>query len=187
MRLSLRSSAIGEDSDTSFAGQYTSVLGVGLEGILDAYRQVVASLYSPQAIVYRRRNGLLDEDAEMAVLVQEMLDPLVSGVMYTRDPLGGMGGPLLVSAVYGLGLGLVDGTVTPDVYTVARDSTPANQDRAGRQGHAAGARASGQPARGCPPGAGHLSGSSSAQAEELPGWAYPWKRHSAAPRMWSGP
>ncbi|MFH1034441.1 MAG: PEP/pyruvate-binding domain-containing protein [Pseudomonadota bacterium] len=118
--LSLRSSAIGEDSDTSFAGQYTSVLGVGPEGILDAYRQVVASLFSPQAIVYRRKNGLLDEDAEMAVLAQEMLDPLVSGVMYTRDPLGGMEGPLLVSAVYGLGLGLVDGTVTPDVYTVAR-------------------------------------------------------------------
>jgi pyruvate,water dikinase len=120
--LSLRSSAIGEDSDTSFAGQYTSVLGVGPEGILDAYRRVVASLFSPQAIVYRRKNGLLDEDAEMAVLAQEMLDPLVSGVMYTRDPLGGMEGPLLVSAVYGLGLGLVDGTVTPDVYTVARDS-----------------------------------------------------------------
>ena len=122
--LSLRSSAIGEDSDTSFAGQYTSVLGVGPEGILDAYRQVVASLYSPQAIVYRRKNGLLDEDAEMAVLAQEMLDPQVSGVMYTRDPLGGMEGPLLVSAVYGLGLGLVDGTVTPDVYTVARDPGP---------------------------------------------------------------
>ncbi|MBI5523205.1 MAG: phosphoenolpyruvate synthase [Desulfarculus sp.] len=122
--LSLRSSAIGEDSDTSFAGQYTSVLGVWPEDILNAYRRVVASLYSPQAFVYRSKNGLLNEDAEMAVLAQEMLDPLVSGVMYTRDPLGGQVGPLLVSAVYGLGLGLVDGTVTPDVFTVARQPSP---------------------------------------------------------------
>lgn len=122
--VSLRSSAIGEDSDTSFAGQYTSVLGVRPGGLAQAYRQVVASLYSPQAIVYRRQNGLLDQDAEMAVLVQVMLDPAVSGVMYTRDPLAGDEGPLLVSAVYGLGLGLVDGTVTPDVYSVERADPP---------------------------------------------------------------
>ncbi len=124
INLSLRSSAIGEDSDTSFAGQYTSVLGVGPDGILDAYREVVASLYSPQAIVYRRKNGLRDEDAEMAVAAQVMLDPVVSGVMYSRDPLRGQSGPLLVSAVYGLGLGLVDGSVTPDTYHVQREPAP---------------------------------------------------------------
>ncbi len=124
MSLSLRSSSIGEDTDTSFAGQYTSVLGVAPGGLMEAYRQVVASLYSPQAIVYRRKNGLLDQDAEMAVLAQEMLEPAVSGVMYTRDPLGGQAGPLLISAVYGLGLGLVDGTVTPDTYTVERGQPP---------------------------------------------------------------
>lgn len=119
-RLSLRSSAVGEDSETSFAGQYTSVLGVGPEEIEDAYRQVVASLYSPQAIMYRRKNGLKDEDAEMAVLAQELLEPEVSGVMYSRDPLGGGRGQLIISAVYGLGLGLVDGSVTPDIHRVDR-------------------------------------------------------------------
>jgi pyruvate,water dikinase len=123
-RVSLRSSAIGEDSETSFAGQYTSVLGVEPDDVLAAYREVVASLYSPQAIVYRRKNGMRDEDAEMAVLAQRMLEPTVSGVMYTRDPLLGDKGPLLISAVYGLGLGLVDGSVTPDVFTVSRQGEP---------------------------------------------------------------
>ncbi|MFH1058470.1 MAG: PEP/pyruvate-binding domain-containing protein [Pseudomonadota bacterium] len=118
--LSLRSSAVGEDSETSFAGQYTSVLGVGPAELEAAYRQVLTSLYSPQAIMYRRKNGLKDEDAEMAVLAQELLDPVVSGVLYTRDPLAGSSGQLIISAVYGLGLGLVDGSVTPDVYRVAR-------------------------------------------------------------------
>lgn len=118
--LSLRSSAVGEDTETSFAGQYTSVLGVRPEGMEDAYRQVVASLYSPQAIMYRRKNGLKDEDAEMAVLAQELLAPEVSGVMYSRDPLGGGRGQLIISAVYGLGLGLVDGSVTPDIHRLDR-------------------------------------------------------------------
>ncbi|MFZ5584387.1 MAG: PEP/pyruvate-binding domain-containing protein [Thermodesulfobacteriota bacterium] len=122
--LSLRSSAVGEDSETSFAGQYTSVLGVGPGELERAYRQVLASLYSPQAIMYRRKNGLKDEDAEMAVLAQELLDPVVSGVLYTRDPLDGRADELIISAVYGLGLGLVDGTVTPDVYRVARGQPP---------------------------------------------------------------
>ncbi len=124
VKLSLRSSAIGEDSETSFAGQYTSVLGVSADEVLTAYREVVASLYSPQAIVYRRKNGMRDEDAEMAVLAQRMLEPTVSGVMYTRDPLQGEQGPLLISAVYGLGLGLVDGSVTPDVFSVHRRGEP---------------------------------------------------------------
>jgi pyruvate,water dikinase len=122
IRLSLRSSAIGEDSEVSFAGQYTSRLGVEYQNVLDAYREVVASLYSPQAIIYRRKNSMRDEDAEMAVLVQGMLAPTVSGVMYTRDPLLGDKGPLLISAVYGLGLGGVDGSITPDIFTVSRQA-----------------------------------------------------------------
>lgn len=120
LNLSLRSSAVGEDSELSFAGQYRSVLNVAPNGVLEAYREVLASLYEPQAIVYRRRHDLRDEDAEMAVLVLTMLDPTVSGVMYTRDPRQGSQGPLLINAVYGLGQGLVEGAVTPDVYTVSR-------------------------------------------------------------------
>ncbi|MEW6266406.1 MAG: PEP/pyruvate-binding domain-containing protein [Thermodesulfobacteriota bacterium] len=123
-RLSLRSSALGEDSETSFAGQYVSVLNVPREKIMEAYREVVASLYEPQAVVYRRRNDLKDEDAEMAVLVMPMLDSKVAGVMYTRDPRQGENGPLLINSVYGLGRGLVEGALNPDVYAVSREERP---------------------------------------------------------------
>ncbi|MCB2185247.1 MAG: hypothetical protein KQJ78_02435 [Deltaproteobacteria bacterium] len=130
--LSFRSSAVGEDTDTSCAGLYHSELGVRPGEAAWAYRQVLASLYTHQAIVYRRRGHLSEEDAEMAVVVQPLLAPLASGVMYTTDPLGDGRGLLLISAVYGLGLGLVDGSLNPDTYGLERagivrlvESTPA--------------------------------------------------------------
>jgi pyruvate,water dikinase len=124
IRFSVRSSAIGEDSDVSFAGQYRTVLNVPPGEVIQAYLQVVASLYEPQAVVYRRQIGWRDEDAEMAVLVLIMLDPVVSGVMYTRDPRFAGDGPTLINAVFGLGRGLVEGTLTPDEYRVGRNGTP---------------------------------------------------------------
>ncbi|MCF8034903.1 MAG: hypothetical protein K9K66_17100 [Desulfarculaceae bacterium] len=118
--LSLRSSAVGEDTSSSFAGLYRSVLQVPPGGVCEAYRQVAAALYSPEAVIYRRQRGLQDQDAEMAVLVQPMLAPLASGVMYTTDPLRGGRGCLLVSAVRGLGAKLVDGSADPDLYCLER-------------------------------------------------------------------
>jgi pyruvate,water dikinase len=118
--LSLRSSALAEDTHTSFAGLYTSRLGVPPDDAPAAYLAVLASLYSPQALAYRQRHGLSDLDAEMAVLVQVMVEPAVSGVLYTTDPLGGGNGPAVISAVPGLGLALVNGSLDADVYTVER-------------------------------------------------------------------
>ena len=123
-RLSFRSSAVGEDSSRSFAGLYMSLLEVPSENAATAYRQVLAALYAPEAVAYRRRQGLLDQDAEMAVLVQPMLDPVSSGVVYTTDPLAGGRGPLLVSAVPGLGSSLVDGSRDPDLFMVTREHPP---------------------------------------------------------------
>ncbi|MCB2193946.1 MAG: pyruvate, phosphate dikinase, partial [Deltaproteobacteria bacterium] len=122
--LSLRSSAVGEDTQSSFAGLYRSLLGVPPGQAADAYRSVVAALYAPEAVVYRRRRGLLDQDAEMAVLVQAMVEPKASGVMYTTDPLGGGKGPLLISAIRGLGQSLVEGSVDPDLYRLERGHPP---------------------------------------------------------------
>ena len=96
---------VGEDSSRSFAGLYRSILGVAPENAPKAYREVVAALYAPEAVTYRRIEGLLDQDAEMAVLVQPMLAPVSSGVVYTTDPLAGGRGPLLVSAGAGPGRG----------------------------------------------------------------------------------
>lgn len=122
--ISLRSSAVGEDTQSSFAGLYRSMLGVPPDQAAQAYRAVVAALYASEAVVYRRQRGLLDQDAEMAVLVQAMVEPKTSGVMYTTDPLGGGKGPLLISAVRGLGQALVDGSVDPDLYRLERSHPP---------------------------------------------------------------
>ncbi|MFH2128716.1 MAG: PEP/pyruvate-binding domain-containing protein, partial [Pseudomonadota bacterium] len=142
--ISLRSSAVGEDTQSSFAGLYRSLLGVPPDQAASAYRAVVAALYAPEAVVYRRRRGLLDQDAEMAVLVQAMVEPKASGVMYTTDPLGGGKGPLLISAVRGLGQSLVDGSVDPDLYRLERRHPPLLLEYAsGGQGESLGLDAEG--------------------------------------------
>jgi len=84
----VRSSAAHEDSETSFAGQYVTELNVGKKHLLEAVKKVYASKYSPKALYYRVDNGLSDAETPMAVLVVEMLDAAVSGVIYTGDPAG---------------------------------------------------------------------------------------------------
>lgn len=117
--LAVRSSAVGEDGDLTFAGQFTSVMGVGRDALIDAYKEVLASKYSPRAIDYRVRNGLLDSDTPMAVLVQEVIPAQVSGVLYTRDLAVPEADLSVIYAVTGLGETLVSGEVTPEVVSVS--------------------------------------------------------------------
>lgn len=74
VRLAMRSSAVGEDTRSSFAGQYKTVLNVGEDDILDAYKTVIASKYSPEALYYRISYGLSDFETPMAVLALEMIN-----------------------------------------------------------------------------------------------------------------
>jgi len=121
--LAVRSSAVGEDGEVSFAGQYTSILNVPPAGLVDAYKQVVASKYSASALSYRLHHGLEDLDTPMAALVIQMVQPRLSGVLYTADPLSGDLDAILVSAVEGLGEDLVGGDISPDLnYRLAKDS-----------------------------------------------------------------
>jgi len=125
-RVAVRSSALHEDGTHSFAGQYHSVLGVEREGLLHAYLEVVASKYTPQALLYRIHAGIGDEEAAMAVQVLVMIDAAASGVIYTRDPAAMNNGALLVHSIHGLGLPLVGGETMPDVFVFSQDSeTPA--------------------------------------------------------------
>ncbi len=117
---SVRSSALGEDGELSFAGQYRSFLQVPPEAILDRYREVVASLFSPEAIVYRREHGIDHQTAAMAVGVQAMANPKVSGVMYTRDPEAPDPDAILISAAWGLGRTVVEGITGTDFYRLDR-------------------------------------------------------------------
>ena len=117
----VRSSALGEDGDLSFAGQYVTLLHVPAEGLLDAYREVLASLFSPEAVHYRLLHGISAESAEMAVGVLPMIDAEAAGVAFSRDP-GRPEPPLvLIQAVRGLGVALVEGRALPEEMRVVRE------------------------------------------------------------------
>ncbi len=119
-RFSLRSSALGEDALLSFAGQYATFLGVRGEELLDRYRQVLAGKFSPQAIYYLLSHELRETDMAMGVACVAMVDAAASGVVYSRDPLRPDETDVLVHSIFGLGQYLVDGTLTPDLFRLAR-------------------------------------------------------------------
>ena len=118
--VSVRSSSTAEDlAGASFAGQYDSLLNVvSFKGVLAGIKQVWASLHSPHAIGYRRRNGIAHPDAAMAVVVQVQLDPDAAGVLFTRDPVTGQA-KSVVTAALGLGEGVVAGTAPADRFVLS--------------------------------------------------------------------
>ncbi|WP_143005418.1 PEP/pyruvate-binding domain-containing protein [Desulforhopalus singaporensis] len=120
MRFVVRSSAIGEDSEHSFAGQYESILNVLPEDVPDAYLRVLSSLYAPQAMEYRRQKNILESEAVMAVGVQEMVHARVSGVVYSLNAFEPDKDQLLVASTFGLGAGLVGGKQRADQFHVSR-------------------------------------------------------------------
>ena len=134
----VRSSAVGEDSEAaSFAGTHLTVLGVcGATGLGEAVRRVHASGVDAGARAYRTRLGL-PQAPRMAVVVQELVDPDVAGVLFTRNPVTGAA-ELVVEASWGLGEAVVSGLVTPDHYVLdpageLRDVTLGDKDVAVRR------------------------------------------------------
>ena len=121
-RFAVRSSALGEDTQFSFAGQYATYLNVRSEEVVDRYRQVLASKFSPKAIYYFLSHDMTESELAMGVGCLAMVDAAASGVTYTRDPVAGQDECVLINAVFGLGKYLVDGTLTPDVFKVDRQS-----------------------------------------------------------------
>lgn len=116
----VRSSATAEDLPTaSFAGQQDTYLNVvGPTAVLQHVRRCWASLFTERAVTYRRRNGIDDRAVRMAVVVQRMVFPQASGVLFTADPVTGNRKVATVDAGFGLGEALVSGLVNPDVFTV---------------------------------------------------------------------
>lgn len=117
-KLAVRSSATSEDSEASFAGQHATVLNVGETGLIAAYKEVVASTFSPRAVYYRRRRGYRDQDVNMSVACIAMVDARVSGVMYTVDPNDERHAVIFISAVWGLAADAVEGAVDTDFFEV---------------------------------------------------------------------
>ncbi len=122
VRIAVRSSAVGEDGDASFAGQYSTELNVTRNSLIDAFKRVVASKYSPRAISYRQLLGLNDEDTPMCVIGLAMVDAKASGVMYTLDPESLDVNHVKVSSLWGLGEQLVGGDATPDAFLLDKQT-----------------------------------------------------------------
>ncbi|WP_433358229.1 rifamycin-inactivating phosphotransferase [Micromonospora saelicesensis] len=116
----VRSSATAEDTPTaSFAGQQDTYLNVvGREAILRHVSRCWASLFTERAVIYRLRNGIDHRTVQMAVVVQQMVFPDASGILFTADPVTGNRKVATVDASFGLGEALVSGLVNPDVFRV---------------------------------------------------------------------
>ncbi len=120
--VSVRSSARTEDSSqASFAGQHDSVLNVqGLDTLYGAIKTGWASLYSDRAVLFRRHRGLPIVTFEMALIVQQMVEPKVSGVLFTVNPMTGTSHEMLLEAGWGLGEAFVSGRLSPDTFFLSR-------------------------------------------------------------------
>jgi len=119
VRFAVRSSAVGEDGERSFAGQFDSRLGVRAGDVAAACVAVMAGRFSRRALEYLGPDAGSGA-APMAVVVQVMVEAEASGVLYTRDPARPHAGVMMISAVRGGGGGLVGGRVAGDGFEMER-------------------------------------------------------------------
>lgn len=114
----VRSSATAEDlPNASFAGQHDTFLNVrGEQAILDRVRACWVSLFTDRAILYRAEQGFSHRNVELCVVVQRLIAPDVSGILFTADPVSGNRNIVSIDAGFGLGEALVSGLVSADLY-----------------------------------------------------------------------
>ena len=128
-RVAVRSSATAEDlGSASFAGQYRSFLDVDPGDVERAVRLTWASLWHPAPRAYRRFHGVTDDGLAMSVLLMQMLEPDLAGVVFTRDPAS-TPHSMRIEFVHGLGESLVSGAATPDACVVERTGDQASLAR----------------------------------------------------------
>ncbi|PGT57059.1 phosphoenolpyruvate synthase [Bacillus thuringiensis] len=119
----VRSSATAEDLPyASFAGQQDTYLNIiGKENILQHIKKCWASLFTDRAVIYRMQNGFDHNQVSICVVVQKMVFPEASGILFTADPITSNRKVLSIDASFGLGEALVSGLVSADNYKVKED------------------------------------------------------------------
>lgn len=120
--VAVRSSATAEDLPTaSFAGQHETFLNVqGLDRVIEATRRCFASLFTDRAISYRTERGFDHLSIGLSAGIQKMVrsDLATSGVMFSIDTESGFEDVVFITASYGLGENVVQGTIDPDEFYV---------------------------------------------------------------------
>lgn len=121
-KVAVRSSATAEDlKEASFAGQQETYLGVcGIDELLNKIKECFASLYDARAVLYRQKMGFNSTDVALAVIVQEMINSDVSGVIFTENPVRRNSDEIMINASYGLGESIVSGQVNPDIFIYSK-------------------------------------------------------------------
>jgi rifampicin phosphotransferase len=116
----VRSSATAEDlPHASFAGQQDTYLNItGKEAILEHISKCWASLFTDRAVIYRMQNGFDHSEILISVIIQRMVFPQVSGILFTADPVSSNRKVVSIDAGFGLGEALVSGLVSADNYKV---------------------------------------------------------------------
>ena len=119
--VAVRSSATAEDSlDISWAGELESYLNITEKSLLDSVKKCWASLFTPRAIIYSKEKGNFEKNS-VAVVVQEMINPEISGVCFTQNPVTKNKNQIVIEAGYGIGEAIVKGMITPDRYLIKKD------------------------------------------------------------------
>ncbi|MGJ3195715.1 phosphoenolpyruvate synthase [Peribacillus frigoritolerans] len=116
----VRSSATAEDLPfASFAGQQDTYLNIkGKDAILQHISKCWASLFTDRAVIYRMQNGFDHCKVYLSVVIQRMIFPQASGILFTADPVSSNRKVLSIDASFGLGEALVSGLVSADNYKV---------------------------------------------------------------------
>ncbi len=130
LSVAVRSSATAEDlPDASFAGQQETYLNVrGIRSVLHHIKEVFASLYNDRAIAYRVHQNFSHSEVALSAGIQLMVesDKGASGVMFTLDTESGFRDVVFITASYGLGETVVQGSVNPDEYYIHKQSLAAD-------------------------------------------------------------
>ena len=119
-RLALRSSGLYEDQQFSFAGQFLTKLNVPIKEFFPGYLEILASQFSPAALVYLAQKGLAHRELAMSVGCLAMVSARTAGVMFTEDPLSSQDGRIVIDAAWGLGPTVVEGTLVPDRFVLMK-------------------------------------------------------------------
>lgn len=130
LAVAVRSSSSAEDlQDASFAGQYETILNVcDTEQLLYAVKQCWASLFSDRVREYAAQKDISLDAFPMGILIQQMVYPDVSGVIFSLNPITQDTNEVIINASYGLGEAIVSGIVTPDTFIVNKETKSIIED-----------------------------------------------------------